>query len=258
MIPVLEIKEAARKFAVPPSTIERDYAQNWLLAYLHPLPMALKGGTGIRKVFFEGYRFSDDLDFTLFEPYDARQLEDALHRALDQVREASGIPFRDTVEMLETRSGVRATVRFQIIPMSATIPIRIDLDITDPENEDILLPVVERPVFHPYSDHLKATVRSYQCEEIMAEKIRALFERSRSRDLYDVWMLSRQIGKDAVAPILVQKCARKSVTISPEHLASRKETFRRAWENSLRHQLRDLPEFDTVFNAVLNEVREYA
>ena len=70
MIPSREIKEKAREFGVPPSTIERDYAQNWLLSHLSPIPMALKGGTGIRKVFIEHYRFSDDLDFTLLEPVD--------------------------------------------------------------------------------------------------------------------------------------------------------------------------------------------
>lgn len=32
MIPTLEIMERARELNVPPSTIERDYAQNWLLA----------------------------------------------------------------------------------------------------------------------------------------------------------------------------------------------------------------------------------
>lgn len=67
MIPAREIKEHAREYGVPPSTIERDYAQNWLLAFLSPLPMALKRGTGIRKVYIENYRFSDDLDFTLLE-----------------------------------------------------------------------------------------------------------------------------------------------------------------------------------------------
>lgn len=49
MIPIVEMKEAARAFGVPPSTIERDYAQNWLLAQLSTLPMALKGGTGSGK-----------------------------------------------------------------------------------------------------------------------------------------------------------------------------------------------------------------
>jgi predicted nucleotidyltransferase component of viral defense system len=42
MIPALEIKERARELGVPTSTIERDYAQNWLLFALRPINMALK------------------------------------------------------------------------------------------------------------------------------------------------------------------------------------------------------------------------
>jgi len=37
--------------------------------------MALKGGTGIRKVYIEQYRFSDDLDFTLIEKYELDNLD---------------------------------------------------------------------------------------------------------------------------------------------------------------------------------------
>jgi len=39
--------------------VERDYAQNWLLFRLSKtfIKMALKGGTGIRKVYIENYRF---------------------------------------------------------------------------------------------------------------------------------------------------------------------------------------------------------
>ena len=56
LIPIREIKEVAWLFGVPPSTIERDYAQNWLLSSFGSLQMALKGGTGIRKVYIEHYR----------------------------------------------------------------------------------------------------------------------------------------------------------------------------------------------------------
>lgn len=47
MIPEIEFKENARKFNVSISSIERDYAQSWLLAHLPK--MAFKGGTEIRK-----------------------------------------------------------------------------------------------------------------------------------------------------------------------------------------------------------------
>ena len=70
MIPPEEIKEAAVRYGIPTSSVERDYAQSWLLASLTTrLNMAFKGGTCIKKIYIPGYRFSDDLDFTLIETY---------------------------------------------------------------------------------------------------------------------------------------------------------------------------------------------
>jgi len=64
MITRREIREKAREFGVPVSTIERDYAQNWLLKPLSSVNMVLKGGTGIRKAYIGDYRFSDDLFYS--------------------------------------------------------------------------------------------------------------------------------------------------------------------------------------------------
>ena len=51
----------------------------WFLAGLgkHPLRdrLAFKGGTALRRCWFKGYRFSEDMDFTLTEP---TTLEDIL------------------------------------------------------------------------------------------------------------------------------------------------------------------------------------
>jgi predicted nucleotidyltransferase component of viral defense system len=113
MIPSREIKERAREYGVPPSTIERDYAQNRLLAHLRPIPMALKGGTGIRKVFIEHYRFSDDLDFTLLEMADKDNLQAAVRDAAARVQEESGILFEEEIGMIETVSGFRVTAKFR-------------------------------------------------------------------------------------------------------------------------------------------------
>jgi predicted nucleotidyltransferase component of viral defense system len=90
MIPEREIKEIAREYGVPVSTIERDYAQNWLLKFLGSSFMALKGGTGIRKVYIENYRFSDDLDFTLLKSSDIVQLSDHIKNAIASAKNESG------------------------------------------------------------------------------------------------------------------------------------------------------------------------
>jgi len=257
MIPVREIKGKAREHGVPPSTIERDYAQNWLLATLGTLDMALKGGTGIRKVYIEGYRFSDDLDFTLLEPYEEPTLRNSLGDALGAAREESGVRFQDTLTLISTVSGFRATVYFTLIPSAGNIPISIKIDLTDHENEILLLPVEKKHIHHEYSDSLDASVTSYALEEIVAEKIRALFERTRARDVYDVWYLSRVIRREDVQSILAPKCEQKGVTLSASSLMEKRDRFLGSWAVSLRHQLKSVPDFREVFDAVISEVTWY-
>ncbi|NYT60819.1 nucleotidyl transferase AbiEii/AbiGii toxin family protein [Alcaligenaceae bacterium] len=64
---------------IPEAVIERDYVLAWFLTGLagHPLReiLAFKGGTALRRCWFEDYRFSEDLDFTLISPI---TLEDIL------------------------------------------------------------------------------------------------------------------------------------------------------------------------------------
>jgi predicted nucleotidyltransferase component of viral defense system len=53
--------------------VEKDYVLGWLLAGIgeHPATRdtwVFKGGTCLKKCFFETYRFSEDLDFTLTDP----------------------------------------------------------------------------------------------------------------------------------------------------------------------------------------------
>ena len=65
----------------------------------------------------------------------------------------------------------------------------IRLDLT--QHEPVLRPAERRPVFHPYPDALPpdALVTTYAVAELVAEKLRALCERTRPRDLYDVVLL---------------------------------------------------------------------
>jgi len=258
MIPEREIKEQARAFGVPTSTIERDYVQNWFLSALRPINMALKGGTGIRKVYIEDYRFSDDLDFTLLEPVDADTLRTAVIDAMVRVRDESGIQFEDDIGFRETKNGFKATTRFRILHRGQTSPIKIDLDLTNSDSEQILLPVSDRQVFHHFSDRLETSVASYALEEIMAEKIRSIFQRTRSRDLYDIGQLAGRVDRDIVRSIVRRKCEYKGVTVDPTLLRQKREQFAALWQVSLGHQIHDIPDFDTAFENVMDEIEGYS
>jgi len=245
VIPAEEIKEVARRWGVPESTVERDYAQGWLLVSLSSnIEMALKGGTGIRKTFLDGYRFSDDLDFTLLGDYGVDDVEDRVKDAVIAARRESGIDFEDAITFAEVENGYRGSVYFRIL-RGAGSPLKVRLDLTLRDNELVLLPLEMRAIFHPYSDVLGAEVLSYSLEEVFAEKMRALFERTRPRDLYDVWRLS---GLELdVSGIVADKFGFKGVKFDLDDLRVRREDFGNAWRNSLKHQLRDLASFDYVF-----------
>ncbi|MCL2435714.1 MAG: nucleotidyl transferase AbiEii/AbiGii toxin family protein [Lentimicrobiaceae bacterium] len=70
MIKPGEIQQKARKIGVRDQQIEKDYVLSWILFGISKheqlsKTIVFKGGTVLKKAYFEDYRFSEDLDFTL-------------------------------------------------------------------------------------------------------------------------------------------------------------------------------------------------
>jgi hypothetical protein len=108
-------------------------------------------------------------------------------------------------------------------------------------------------VFHPYSDTPEGGIHipCYCFEEVFAEKIRALSERLRPRDLYDVLHLYRhnstRQGRELILRILEAKCAFKGIPVpTMEILKAKPEQAELVseWENMLGHQVPVLPPFE--------------
>ena len=253
MITQRELREKAREYGVPISTIERDYTQNWLLKHFSSINMALKGGTGIRKAYIGEYRFSDDLDFTLLEEINKERLEILIKESVKNVKEESGINFSEDIRSQENDNGFEIDIYFQIMQRGES-RTRIKIDVTKYGNEEILLPLNMKEIIHPYSDNLKAKIKVCSLEEIIAEKVRSLFQRTRPRDLYDVWYLRDRVDQRKVLDIFLRKCEFKDVKIDVKDLEDRKDDFKNAWENSLGHQLKRIPDFDDVFSSVIENV----
>lgn len=78
--------------------IEKDYVLGWMLAAI-AAESALadswifKGGTCLRKCYYETYRFSEDLDFTIIDggPEEPRELTDVFQRIASWLRSEAGI-----------------------------------------------------------------------------------------------------------------------------------------------------------------------
>lgn len=101
MIEKQDILERAAEWQLRPEVVEKDYVLGWLLAGIATLPMGtlwiFKGGTCVKKCFFETYRFSEDLDFSLRSEAAYTQGE-----IVAQLRELS-TPFRKYVHVWSRR-----------------------------------------------------------------------------------------------------------------------------------------------------------
>ena len=101
MISIDEVRRIAGALELEPRVIDHDYVLGCYLCFLGTQSIVqkkwlFKGGTALRKCYFEQYRFSDDLDFTVLDIISAESLHDflrsvnaALLRALELWRIAS-------------------------------------------------------------------------------------------------------------------------------------------------------------------------
>jgi predicted nucleotidyltransferase component of viral defense system len=263
-----EILEAAAELGLQPQVLEKDYVLGWLLAgiYRHERlrsTWVFKGGTCLKKCYFETYRFSEDLDFTLADGshLDVRFLVGAFSEVSASMYDQTGIEIpadQLRFDVFQNPRGKlscegRVYYRGPIAP-TGSLP-RIKLDLT--ADEVLLKSPVERAVAHPYSDAPPEgiTARCYAFDELFAEKLRALGERARPRDLYDVVNLFRngefREAAAAIYDLLRRKCSFKGVPVpSNELLASHREELAADWVAMLRHQLPELPPFQAFWEAL--------
>jgi hypothetical protein len=94
-------------------------------------------------------------------------------------------------------------------------------------------------------------VRSYSFEEVFAEKLRAMGERGRPRDLYDIvnlyWRPDFRQHADLIRSTLEEKCRSKGVAVPTMGSVSAAQTraeLESEWSNMLAHQLPALPPFE--------------
>ncbi len=255
MLDKREILAIAEQTSLIPHVVEKDYVLGWVLAgiYRHEGVMEnwiFKGGTCLKKCFFETYRFSEDLDFTLRRPehLDVNFLKNAFLEIGEWIYDQTGIEIpvdKQEFEIYQNPRGQnlcqgKISYKGPVSPKHA-LP-RIKLDLT--ADERIVLPPVRVEVFHPYSDTPDSGIEvlAYDYIEAFAEKFRALAERTRPRDLYDVVYLYRHTETrpepSNFMNILRAKCEFKDINIpSMTDLEPHRAALEVAWSDMLAHQL---------------------
>ncbi|MDX9859271.1 MAG: nucleotidyl transferase AbiEii/AbiGii toxin family protein [candidate division Zixibacteria bacterium] len=262
MISADTIRTIAANKSIHPGVIEKDYVLSKTLMSLAAIPefrthLVFKGGTALKKCYYPHWRYSEDLDFTAKAALAPSQIRDMFTAAVDGVSSAFGLPMRVS-EFSQYPKDVEAIVSAQM-KLSYDGPLRqssgqknnIRVDIA--LNEEIVLPTPNLNVVQEYADDIPASLPTYALEEVVAEKLRSILQRGKSRDYYDVWILLKEYGKDfdhqRTKDVFLKKCHSKDIPepkvedfFNTEQLAEAE----RFWERGLAHQLTVLPAFDTV------------
>jgi predicted nucleotidyltransferase component of viral defense system len=269
MIPRVALQERQAEWGLTEEVVEKDYVLGWLLWGIGANPRLrdtwiFKGGTCLKKCFVETYRFSEDLDFTVLEggPLMPEDLQPVLVNMLDVVEQKTGIALLGRPPVIRLRPGDRSAEGriYYRGPRGAPGEAKVKLDLT--HDETVVDSTVQRNIAHPYEDALpgEATVRCYSFAEVFAEKLRALVERTRPRDLYDAVNLYRRADlrgdRALVISILERKCAFKGISMPTLATVSATEKIAELsadWQSMLGHQLPTLPPVDE-FVAALDEL----
>lgn len=253
--------ERSGELSLRPDVVEKDYVLGWLLAGIAEHEeigpsWVFKGGTCLKKVHFETYRFSEDLDFTLTD--DAQLDENFLERVFSEIaawiREESGIEIPADqcrfARYTNKRDGLSAEGRIYYrgpLQPRGSLP-RIKLDLTT--DEVVVVEPTRQRISHEYTDAPQngMWVRCYSFAEVFAEKIRALAERGRPRDLYDVINLFRRNEArnllKSIRQVLEVKCQYKGIAFPTfEHTQQYRVELEADWAAMLDHQLPALPPF---------------
>jgi predicted nucleotidyltransferase component of viral defense system len=266
MIDRREILDTSSRVSLNPHVVEKDYVLGWVLAgiYAHEEladSWLFKGGTCLKKCFFETYRFSEDLDFTLRDEgqIDEEFLRTAFGEIGAWIYEETGIEMpvdkQDFDIFVNPRGSLSCRGKLSyagpVSPRTGGWP-RIKLDLTAAER--VVLPPVRVPIFHPYTDAPQdgIEVLAYDYVEAFAEKFRALAERTRPRDLYDVVNLYRNTESrpDATAfrDVLQQKCEFKGIALPQlADLMAHRGDVEAGWKTMLDHQLPALLPVDSFW-----------
>jgi len=273
MISKNEINRLAQEQKVRTATIDKDWVLGHFIDAIYTIPecrnnLIFKGGTCLKKCRFTDYRFSEDLDFTAANEnfvFDLKILKKIVELVTERTEMLLHIQSLENLQFNNQITGYSAKVKFwgadhsknQQPPEPNRWQTSIKIEIILYEKM-FFAPEIAN-IIHNYSDKLTENAQNipiYSISEVLAEKIRALIQRSYTapRDYFDIWYLSKHIENvdwQEVVKGFYKKIEYKNLLFSGvEQLINENsdKILKSAWKNSLEHQIENgkLPEYETV------------
>ena len=273
MIKPGEIQKKANQVGVRDQQIEKDYILSWILwgvANHEQLSktVVFKGGTVLKKVYFEDYRFSEDLDFTLLNnEISNEQIFEWFNEIFDLIKEEANIPLKkidddeDDENKLkeEKEDGLNFYIGY-VGPLGGfgnNKKVKVDIS----RSEKLEFEPVVKSAIVDYSDLEDYKLLCYPLEELLVEKLRCTMQRMQPRDYYDIWYLVEVEGMEVeyFTNEFRNKCISKQQNPDDFHkkLEQKLPQYKARWKNSMSDQIKDLPDFEQVDREVSRKIKNF-
>lgn len=246
-----ELQDVVEALGQPAGLVARDFALMTIAARLterYPGELCFKGGFVLRHV--HGHqRFSRDIDATRTRPpkhkLDAESLAQEIFRA-------GGALISFKPELPETDSA--RSLDFNRIVFSGPLAEGL-VSVEISYREDVYDPQVET-IGPPYYDPFPIMVLSL--DEIVAEKLRALCQRTRATDLADIAMVLRRDEHD---PAHVRELAAKKFKLVKdgdhrERIVARVRRMQAEYRSDVRAIAPDAPDYEAAASILEGALKE--
>lgn len=271
MIKPGEIQNKAREAKVRDLQIEKDYILSWILQGVSQhenlgKTIVFKGGTLLKKVYFEDYRFSEDLDFTLLDDIISNeQIFEWFREIFEYVQEEANIPLeiidhdshRDRLEHED--GGINFYISY-IGPLGGqgkNKKVKIDIS----RSEKLVFEIITQDIIISYTDQEPHQLLCYPLEEVLVEKLRSAMQRMQPRDFYDIWYLLEihRMDIDFYTNEFKTKCENREINSTEFHekLNQRLPQYKGRWQKSMADQIHDLPDFEQVEREVMRHIKKF-
>lgn len=162
--------------------------------------IAMRGGTLLHKVHLApAARYSEDIDLVVIGTRPEEHIRRAVRRVLMDVLGKPKASVWGTLKLALRNSVKPSRVLWMTYSMPSIIESSRMLDIVVEANVTERKPhraVAEIPFSFPFRDKpVQARIKAYDIHEMLGTKMRAMFQRKRGRDLFDLyWALTKSIS----------------------------------------------------------------
>jgi predicted nucleotidyltransferase component of viral defense system len=191
---------------------------------------AFRGGTALHKLFLQpASRYSEDIDLVQMKPGQIAPAMDGVHEAL--------VSWLGTPRREQKEGGVTLTYRVgsEIVPV---VPLRVKIEINTREHFSVLGRAEKKLEVESRWFSGQSAIPTFALEELLGTKLRALYQRRKGRDLFDLWLGLTQGRADGTKVVEVFRQYVKNEGNS----ISRRE-FQQNFEQKMKHSgfMSDLP-----------------